>query len=173
MNGRSILTAVVATLGIAVLAAPAASASTAAITSSARSGPASAEASAVAPADSVCTQDIGDPTGLENISTVRSTTVTVSGRTLTIELRRGYTAITNVEYAWTRISNARAGDGLWIDITEDSTATHAQCGETTSPGTGQWWTDAFQTSSYASTQMRACGGILSNGVVYFNCTTWW
>jgi hypothetical protein len=132
-----------------------------------------AQASVVDPASSTCTQNIGDPTGLLNVSTVRSATVTSGGRTLTVELRHGFTWATNVEYAWTRISNAHPGDGLWLDITRDSKATHATCGKTSSGVTGQAWTDAFQTSSYASTAMRACGGILNNGTVNFTCTTWW
>jgi hypothetical protein len=132
-----------------------------------------AQASTLASASSSCTQDIGDPTGLQNISTVRSTTASHGGRTVTVELRHGFTWGNNVEYAWTRISNARPGDGLWLDITLDSQATHATCGKTSSPVTGQAWTDAFETSSYASTAMRACGGVLSAGTVYFNCTTWW
>ncbi|MFC0546184.1 hypothetical protein [Kutzneria chonburiensis] len=132
-----------------------------------------AQASVATPASSSCTQDIGDPTGLQNVSTVRSTTATHGGRTVTVELRHGFTWGNNVEYAWTRIGNARPGDGMWLDITRDSQATHATCGSTSSPVSGQAWTHAFQTSSLASTAMRACGGVTSNGTVYFNCTNWW
>ena len=126
---------------------------------------------ATIPLNSSCTANGGNPAGFSDPTTERSTSVTYGGRTLPIELRSGDSG--GVQYAWSRISNARRGDAAWIDISEDSGRTHAQCGFTTSPGTGQWWTDGFRTSASASTVMRACGGIAIPGGWFETCTNWW
>jgi len=98
---------------------------------------------------SVSCEGMVDPTNATNISNVQS--AVVEGRTL--ELRQGQ--INGVQYAWTRLSNARDGDTIWIEVSGDGGNTWIQCARRTIQQGGRNYTDARRTSSSSEVCTRA------------------
>lgn len=90
-----------------------------------------------------------DPTNATDKANVQS--AVVEGRTL--ELRQG--RINGIQYAWTRLTNAHAGDSIWLEISGDGGNSWIQCGKRTIPAGGRNYTDAQRTSSNAQVCMRA------------------
>lgn len=90
-----------------------------------------------------------DPTNASGIQTEKS--AVVEGRTL--ELRSG--DINGVQYAWTRLTNARDGDSIWLEISGDGGGAWIQCDWRTIQAGGRNYTDAHRTSSSSEVCMRA------------------
>jgi len=90
-----------------------------------------------------------DPTNATGNSNVQS--AVVEGRTL--ELRQGN--INGVQYAWARLTNARDGDSVWLEISGDGGGTWIQCDRRTIQAGGRNYTNAQRTSSSSEVCMRA------------------
>lgn len=90
-----------------------------------------------------------DPTDATDKRNVES--AVVEGRTL--ELRVG--EIDGVQHIWTRLTNARNGDVIWIDRTIDGGETWKVFGRRTVTAGGRNYTDALRTSDSSLVQMRA------------------
>jgi hypothetical protein len=90
-----------------------------------------------------------DPTNATGKRNVES--AVVEGRTL--ELRVG--DINGVQHIWTRLTNARGGDVIWIDRTTDGGQTWKVFGKRTITAGGRNYTDALRTSPSEQVRMRA------------------
>src|SRR5436305_10728945 len=75
----------------------------------------------------------------------------VEGRTL--ELRQGL--INGVQYCWARLTDAKNGDAIWLEISGDGGETWIKCGRRTLESGQRNYTDAQRTSSSSDVCMRA------------------
>ncbi len=90
-----------------------------------------------------------DPTNATDKANVQS--AVVEGRTL--ELRQG--KVNGVQVAWTRLTNAHAGDTIWLEISGDSGNTWIQCNRLTIQSGGRNFTNAQPTNASSEVCMRA------------------
>jgi hypothetical protein len=97
----------------------------------------------------VSCEDMVDPTPATDKSNVES--AQVEGRTL--ELRQG--RVNGVQHAWTRLTDARDGDVIWLEVSGDGGKTWVQCGKRTIVAGKRNYTDAKRTSSSSEVCMRA------------------
>jgi hypothetical protein len=100
----------------------------------------------------ICEETV-DPERTSNRSTVKSEVV--EGRTL--QLRKGYigTGIDAVEYAWTRLLDARDGDSIWLDISDDGGTAWTPCVWRNVQAGEERHTDALRTRRSSQVCMRA------------------
>jgi hypothetical protein len=82
----------------------------------------------------------------------------------------------NKTYGWATISGPTAGsDRVWLDVSNNSGATHVQCGPFSVDDAG---TIGFTRAEPAdlsnpARRFRACGDILKDGKRTHACTGWW
>ncbi|MEV4415963.1 hypothetical protein [Catellatospora sp. NPDC049609] len=100
-----------------------------------------------------------DPTGATDRKNVQSAVV----EERTLELRTG--DIDGVQHIWTRLTNAKPNDVIWIERTTDGGDTWRPFGKRTITPGGRNYTDAMRTHPSDQVKMRAHTD-LKNGGAY-------